>query len=363
MTVIATWTALTAVFDLGMGTLIIRERALSATDAQIARILQINARTNLAVLLSSGMSLLALAWATSSTTLLHCLPLALWFAAEKNGEVWLGLATAQNRAHLSTLSLLIRRGGALALFMGLLELWAPTIAFSLASVTASVAGNCLIRALMTSSIDRTGSMDIPVRLLVAKARPFYTNSIASQLRQFDLLVVQLVAGPLAAAAFAVPSRLMSPLRLAASAAAPSILKSSASGEQDGLRVAIRLSLMIQTAMTLCLALVATSADTTVPALLGESYASASTPVRVACIGLVFAIGVSLQTAILQGVGREGYVGRLSMLVAPASLLMIGTGASLGGATGAAWGLTIGFILHSTLLMPPLVKTATNLGAQ
>ena len=362
MTVIATWTALGAFFDLGMGTLIIRERAVGATDAQITHILRINALTNLAVLLMSATSLATLAIATDSATLFNCLPLALWFASEKNGQVWLGFATADDKAHLATLSLLIRRGGALLLFTILLHALEPALAFALASAGASTTGNLLIRAMIAHSLDRSTSSEISTRMLLAKARPFYANSLASQMRNFDLVVVQSLASPVAAAAFAIPSRLLSPLRLAASAAAPSIL-SSAAAEGSGLRSAIRLSLIIQFTMTAFLTLVAFTAQFSVTAVLGMAYSDAILPVQISCMGLIFAIAVTLQTAILQGAGWEQYAGKLSMIMAPISLAAIGAGASTGGAVGAAWGLTGGFVLHAALLAPPIYRTSTSLGGK
>ena len=94
-------------------------------------ILRLNLLTSALLTVTVGVGLVGYALATGRPTLLALLPLAVWIAAEKNGDVWLSLATADGRSHLATASILIRPSAVGT--SGQVTSWAPSLATRSAS--------------------------------------------------------------------------------------------------------------------------------------------------------------------------------------------------------------------------------------
>jgi O-antigen/teichoic acid export membrane protein len=101
-------------------------------------------------------------------------------------------------------------------------------------------------------------------------------------------------------------------------------------------------------MTVLLAIIAWQAELIIAASVGSSYAPAVGPLRVVCLGLVFASASTLMNASMQGLGFERAVASLSGVVSGCVLLGVGIGAHLGAASGAAIGLSTAYLVQCAL---------------
>ena len=340
-----------ALADLGLGPLLLREKSLDSTTGITARILRLNSMTSCALCLftAAGIGVLGL---YRSEEYILLLPLSIWIAAEKNGAVWLSLAIADGRTHLSAISLLLRRTVGLGIFVAFSKLIAVPLAFALGQAVASVLVNLLMRVRLRQTKSKGNGPSF--RQLSRRAIPFYLNSVGAQLRNLDVAIVFAVAGSLVGGVYAVPARLTSPLRMLPTTLGPVIVRYATMGTRTAFKAIRAVSLTVMAVMTLGMAVLFIGAPTLVGYTLGNAYLPSVLPLRITCIGLVFAFAISLQTSFLQGRGLEHFVGRVGIAVSVLVLPVIALGAALYGAAGAAAAVTASFAIHSLLLAP---KTA------
>ena len=338
-----------ALADLGLGPLLLRERSSDPETALTGPVLRLNLITSVVLASCAVTVLAALFGATSNSTFLFLIPLGIWLAAEKNGDLWLNIATAEGRTHLSAVSILLRRGLGLGLFALSAAVLPVGLAFAVGSALGSVVANLVIRTKLDAG-PRTPSPRH--RLAVVRAAiPFYLNSIAAQARNLDVVIVSALAGPVSAAMYAVPARITSPLRMLPTTLNPIIVRYSALGTTASLRAVKRVCTVVMIVMPLLMLAVALLAPYFIRSALGESYSDAVLPLRIICVGLVFAFAVSLQTSFLQGRGDERYVGRVAVVVTISTVAGLLLGAGLAGSTGAAMAIAINFFVHCALLVP------------
>ncbi len=345
------------VADFGLSGLLLRNQSVDARSASTGTILRLNLiiSTGLTVVVAAGLALLGLLL-SEETVLLTLIPLAVWMAAEKNGDVWLSLATAAGRTHLVTLSLLLRRGLGLVLFVALALAWPAPLAFAVALAASSVVTNLVMRSRLRMRVpapaDKPG-----YRAVALAALPFLLNSLAAMVRNVDVAIVSAAAGPVAAGIYAVPSRLASPLRMLPTTMSPLIVRYAALGTPAALQAVSRMALLVMTVMPASLALLAVFAPAIVDLVLGASYAAAVLPLRIVCIGLVFAFAISLETAFLQGRGEERFVGHVGLVVILVTVPGLFVGALAGGSTGAAIAASATYVVHFALLIGRTVRCA------
>ncbi len=340
--------------DFGLSGLLLREHSRDAPGGlSAAAILRLNLVTSALLTVGVVIGLAAYALVTDRPALLALLPLAGWIAAEKNGDAWLSLATASGRSHLVTWSILIRRGVALLMFLGLARIADITLAYAVAVAVGSVLANLVMRAYLRLP----ASVAEATRLgTVARAAwPFFLHSFATMIRTIDVAIVAAAAGPVAAGIYAVPSRLTTPLRMLPATLGPLIVRSAAIGTVVALRAIARVSAVVTGAMIAVLIVLAVVAEPLVDVVLGPSYAPAVLPLRVICVGLVFAFGVSLETNFLQGRGQERLVGRVGLAVAVLIVIGLALGARLAGPLGATVAASLSFVVQFLLLVAPTVR--------
>lgn len=340
------------VADFGLAGLLLRNQSLDRSSATAGVILRLNFLISTGLTMGVAVALTALGLSTSWPGLLMLVPLAIWMAAEKNGDVWLSLATAAGRSHLVTVSLLVRRGLSLLLFIVLAEGIATSLAFAVALAVGSVTANVLMR--VTLKVNPTQG-EHSYRSVARAALPFLFNSLAAMVRNLDVAIVSAAAGPVAAGIYAVPSRLTSPLRMLPTTMSPLIVRYAAIGTRASLRAVGRVSILVMTVMPAVLVVIAVWAPSIVEIVLGVSYATAVLPLRIICVGLVFAFAISLETSYLQGCGDASLVGRIGLAIVVVTIASLFAGALLGGSTGAAIAASATFALHFALLAGPTVR--------
>lgn len=91
-----------------------------------------------------------------------------------------------------------------------------------------------------------------------------------------------------------------------------------------------------------------------PLILGEAYSGAVLTVQIALAGLALAGAASLLGALLQGVGLKHFVATAAVAMSLSCLLAVGVGAWFFGATGAAVGLCLSFVVQTGLLLTRLL---------
>jgi O-antigen/teichoic acid export membrane protein len=335
------------VADFGLSSLLLRNQSADEQSAATSTILRLNLLISGGLTIAVGVGLTVLALTTSRSGLLMLLPLAVWMAAEKNGDVWLSLATAAGRTHLVTVSLLVRRGLSLVLFVLLAQALAAPLAFALALAIGSVTANLVMR---TNIPVRAAPHDVSYRSVARAALPFLLNSLAAMVRNVDVAIVSAAAGPVAAGIYAVPSRLASPLRMLPTTMSPLIVRYAALGTRPALGAVARMSALMMIVMPGALAVIVAFAPTIIELVLGASYTAAVLPLRIMCLGLVFAFAISLETSYLQGRGEERFVGRVGLVVVVVTVCGLFFGAMLGGSTGAAVAASATFVVHFALLV-------------
>jgi O-antigen/teichoic acid export membrane protein len=174
------------------------------------------------------------------------------------------------------------------------------------------------------------------------ARPFWLNSTAAQSRQLDLVIVNLLAPTTGAIEYAPVSRLITPLRLLPTSLAQALLATKSGS--DGRRVLLAMTMSISLFLACAVA-----AETLLVRALGETYRGSVPVLQVLLVGLCFAAYSSMRTTQLQKAHLEREVARIAMVSALLSLVLIGAGALIDGAVGAALGLTLGYALQSVAL--------------
>ncbi len=340
-------TVVGALSDLGLGPLLLRQLSLDRSYPRTTQILRTNSRTSVLLAVLSVTGLVALAAATHHPVLYMLVPLGIWVAAEKNGDLWLNLATADGRTQVSAVSILLRRGLGLAIFTALTLLLPTVWAFSIGLAVGSTLANVAIRNHLSPV--RLAVPPGGLRALLREAWPFYVNSVAAQARNLDVVLVSALASPVAAGIYAVPARLTSPLRMLPTSLGPVIVRYAAIGTPAALRAVKQVSGAVMIVMPGLMLAVAVSAPWLIGVSLGESFAGAVLPLRIICVGLVFAFGVSLQTSYLQGRGDERYVGAVGVAITGLTLISLAFGAAYAGSTGAAYAVSGTFLVHCVLL--------------
>lgn len=339
------------VFDLGLGTFVIRERARDSESPLLVRALQMNSGASLLMGLVGTTALLVTS--LGDATFLTYIPLIVAMAVERNADVRLGLALADGKARINVTNLVTRRTFALVLFVPLTYLahLDPIIAFGLASVAAATA-SALSAHLYIRGTDIERGTRTSVRTTLAAATPFWINSVATQARNLDALLVTVLAGPVVSGLYATASRLTGPLRILPTSLSAVLLPQATRLASDSAerRRWLRGVLKVTGVMLVFYGMLALVIPPLVPLVLGAEYAPSGTAVRIVLAGLVFAAAASLLSTTLQGWGDAAYVGKVAAVTTAVCLAAVGLGALELGASGAAIGLSLSFLVQAAALI-------------
>ncbi len=348
------------VLDLGISTYIVRERAADAGSGLVTMALELNSRLSFVLCIGAAIALGGLG-STIDDRFLLMLPLALWMSAERNAEVWLGVAFADQDWKVNFFNVLLRRILSLAIFL-ILHLFGtdPILSFCLATaVTASLSATWARRFVAPRLPPRQA---MSVRSLVRETWPYWLNAMATQARNLDVVFVGMAATAGQAGFYASASRLTSPLRILPTTLAKVLLPASARlapGDRGALH---RLALTMLGTMTVVYLTLLFVLPPLVPVALGDAYRSAIPALQLVLLGLPFAAGASLAGALLQGTGHKTFVARTTLATTALHLGMVLVGSLLFGATGAAGALSLSFVVQFALVTRRLVQTEQRLAA-
>lgn len=343
-----------ALLDLGIPTFVLQVRA-SGKDPQLLRYaLTVNGSTSLLLMLVSALALTGLGMFVSPI-FFAMLPLAVWIGAERNVEVWLGIALADGDARLNVTFLVGRRIAALALMLGAYFLGSgPIFAYSISLAFTSAVASIWARRLLTARVEVPVREKRRLKELLAVTGPYWIHSTATQVRNIDTALVALIANPAQAGYYAVASRLTGPMRILPTSLAAVVLPRVA--RENG-RVGRKLTLLIVFtlfAMSLLYAALAVVAPWAVETFLGQPYLPSVVPVQIVCAGLILGAVASLIAAVLQGMGQSRIVAVASVVASITCVVAIALGTIWWEAAGAAVGLVSSFAVQVLLMGGALI---------
>lgn len=339
--------------DLGLPTLVIRERAKDSSARVVTAALQLNNRLAAVMAVALLLALTVLGFTANSQFLL-LLPFAIWAAAERNADAWLGVVFADGDAWVNTLNLVGRRLGNLALFTVLTTSTGldPVLAFALSSAGAAVVSWSFAHRYVAPRLPAPTAMT--ARSLVAQSYPYWINSVATQARNLDTAVASIVAGTGQAGLYAASSRLTNPLRILPTSLASVLLPAASKRTSRTMGPLVTLVGASTAGFAALYGVLALVIPLGVPLVLGEDYRGAVPALQITALGLIFASAASLLGAVLQGVGLKSTVATAAVVTTATCLVGVALGGATAGATGAAVGLAASYVLQSGALLGRLV---------
>jgi O-antigen/teichoic acid export membrane protein len=335
-------------FDLGLPTLIVRERARDARDGIVTAALKLNNLFSIALsalLLITGV-FLAVAVDAQYWLLL---PFALWAAAERNADAWLGVALADGDSWINVMNLVLRRVLSLGTFLGL-STWTdtpPMLAIALAFAVAAALSWFFAHAYVSKRLVPSSRHTMPQ--LVSRSYPYWINSVSSQIQNLDVALTSAFAGPAQAGLYAAAARLTNPLRILPNSLATILLPAASKRTSSTIATLCKLVAGATAVFGLFYGALIFAMPWAVPVFLGDDYSGATFALQVTCGGLVFASGSSLASTLLFGIGLKHYVANIAVVTTFACLAGVIMGSITAGAAGAAIGLASAFVLQSVLL--------------
>lgn len=332
--------------DLGVSTLVTRERAVDPQSAVVVAALRFTRLSAGAMALVIGAGIAA-AGALVDPVYFAMLPLAVWAAAERNADVWLSVAFADGDAHLNVLNILGRRAATIVGFLGLAVLDVePVLAFALASAVAAVVAAGSARLAIRGRVPRDVE-PVSIGRVLSLARPYWANSVATQARNVDAALVGAIAGATQSGLYASGSRLTTPLRIIPTSLASILIPHSAraGASRVALRKTLKIAAITSGGMAVFYAALAAVVPFAVTPVLGDAYEDAEVVIIVVVLGLPFAAAASLFGGVLQGRGMARSVALGSTTCTVACIVGVLALTPAFGAVGAAAALSTSYLLQ------------------
>jgi O-antigen/teichoic acid export membrane protein len=335
-------------FDAGISTYSLRERAIAPAGRHLAYALRVGSRMAVLLALTLFLALLALGlWA--NPLYFRMLPLAIWAAAERNADLWLGLLVADGDTKKNVIILMTRRVIAFVLVLcGLWSSFDPVLVYSTALALSAITGSWWTRRVLGKSIGAPHERFTLTRLF-RQTRHYWVNSLSAQVRNIDGLVVTSLAGPIQAGFYSMSTRLINPLKIIPDSLAGVLLPAAASSGYDP-RPNRRGLLVISTILIAFLGVITFSLPLVVPIFLGRDYSGSVPCMQVIVGGLAFGSISSIVSALLMGTGQVRVVARIATITSVMCLSGVAIGAIAADALGAATGASLSFLVQGVLLI-------------
>ncbi|WP_217695599.1 lipopolysaccharide biosynthesis protein, partial [Pseudonocardia sp. Ae168_Ps1] len=237
-------------------------------------------------------------------------------------------------------SILLRRLVSCAVFLLLLvaDAGPGTMLYAIGMASGAAIGSVHIRQLLRRHgvVARRATAVVDV---LRRSVPFAINDLSVQSRALDVFLVAALTSPAGAGFYSAASKLTSPFQLLSSTLAAVVLPATARADYGARRRLLRAVVGLTAVLTILAAPVGWFGTEVSVLLLGDAYASAGPLVAVFVVTFpVVALATPL-AALLQGMGRERFVGLQSLV---SSVLLLGAVAAggwwwdeMGAATGFA----------------------------
>ncbi len=336
---------LQTVIDLGLTTYIVRLRALEPTSEYLKEALRIVSRISILTGSLGVASMSILAW--HDHRYLPFIPFAIWIAVDRQVETWLAIPLADGDTIQNATSLVTRRTISfvvliVAAAIGVDPLFGYTFGLALGSTIS-----CFV--VMEKNRVPFRRFKVPPRKVIRTARPYWANSVATQLRNFDTLIVTAIAGTTQGGYYGAASRLTTPLRIIPTSFAQVLMPAAARSGQSGRNALLRSVLVLMAATALLYGVVAVIMPLAVPLVLGREFDDSILIIQIVCGGLAFAAISSQMNSLLQGWGQLKQVAVISAITSISCLLGVAVAVMWWGGVGAAIALTASYMLQVVLL--------------
>lgn len=331
----------------GLRTYLVRMRAQYPDAKIVGGLLRLETRIDLWVAGIGFLAAVAAAILDARCALL--IPLAIWLAADKHTEAWLAIPLSDGSAWQNSVSLVARRAGALAIFLGAVSAGVEAgVSFATGLAVSSLASALFLRSRISTYV-RTAGKIISFRETFRATRSYWINSLAAQARNMDTVIVGAILGAGAAGYYGAAARLTTPLQMIPSSFA-SVLMPAAAKAKSGDRSIIKPTIFLLIVSAIFYAVIASFTPIVVPAVLGDEYAGAVRVIQVVCVGLTFSSAASQLNALLQGWGYPAPVARISVTSTSACLVSVAGASMLFGVMGAGVALAGSYALQTVLLL-------------
>ncbi|WP_334683881.1 oligosaccharide flippase family protein [Arthrobacter sp. CAN_A214] len=343
-------TVLQSIFDLGISTYLVKERALNPDSVYVHAGLLVNRFASGGLLIFSSLLLLG-AGVILNPDYISLVPLALWVAGDRFIETRLGLAIADGKAHIASTNLFLRRTISLSIYLLVTFCGVPPLAAVSASFSASTLISLIcMPKLKYSVLSGERNQRALIRDVIRLSRPFWFNSVATQVRNIDTLVVSGVGGLTTGGLYGLVARAIGPLRILSTSLSAVLLPAASRAGGSSLSHLRRSVGVLIVSLAVFYSLIVVIVPYVVPAFLGSAYEGAVFPMQIVIGSLIFASVASLLNAVLQATGREWYVAHVSATTSLLTLLLCGLGAVVAGAVGAAIGVAVTFVVQALALL-------------
>ena len=349
-----------AITDMGVTSHMTSSRASNSAASEVPTALIFNAWSSVAMTLV----LILFGWILHTVTDVGFMPLTLLAFStgfDRYASLLVTVALADGNPRLFVGNTNLRRVITLMAMIALLLLNMDGLnAFSIATVIGSIVG--AVGAYLTTRRYISYRGRTRLRNLLRGSWPYWLNSIGMQLRNADVLVVAIIAGPLSSGLFASASRLTSPFRIIPTALATVLLPnvSRLRANNESLRPALRASVLVIAVSTVVYGVGALLVPLVLVPVLGHEYAGSELPIQLVLLGMPFAAVASLSGSVLQALGRARLVGYIAIGFSVGCLVIVGLGGLIDGAVGAAVGLSASFVVQSALLVAWLPSSRKRL---
>ncbi|MET4899386.1 oligosaccharide flippase family protein [Paenarthrobacter sp. CC6] len=335
------------VFDAGLSTYVIRERALHKRSPSIPLALSYGTRLALTLGILTLVSLILLGWFANSTYFLM-LPLCIWIAAERNADLWLGLLVADGDAERNVLILVARRLLTVLIFeLAVLLSVDPILGFSMGMMFSALLGVVVTRRQIIPSLGFPEA--IGFRELMRRTRHFWMNSVFAQARNLDAILVSSFAGPVQAGFYSMGTRLINPLRILPDSLAGVMLPAASRGTYRPTEFRKKVIVVIG-GISALFVLIALSCPIAIPIFLGAAYEGMVPATQIIVVGLAFGSVASILNALLMARGHEHAVAVTTGLTTGLCIVGVVIGASSAQSFGAAVGAAVSFVIQAAIVV-------------
>lgn len=275
--------------------------------------------------------------------------LMLWGAGEKLSNIGLSLAITLNDSKEVRRNILSRKIFSFCCFLIIsLELSWTSENFCLFLGATSITGGAIsifrfrkyFSEIHLKNINKVFRMGIP----------FYSNSVANQLRNLDVFFLNFFVSPLVAGNYALALRYSQPFSIPMSTLAQTgITAFSSKGLVVRKKFLTRYSRVFKFSLFCACLVLLFPMDFIVQTYL-PTYSELSLSFKVQCFAFILFGIIALETSILQGVGREIFLAKFSIFWIFATLILIVAGGLYKGVIGSSLGLLLGNLIQSIFLL-------------
>ncbi|ROZ85959.1 lipopolysaccharide biosynthesis protein [Gordonia sp. OPL2] len=277
--------------------------------------------------------------------------LVAWGLVDNYVESWLGLSLADGRVYENAIATIARRSVALLVVVVAVAESGNT---ALCAAVGLLAGSAIVLPLVIWRNKRhmPGALGLSWSVATYRSsRGFWINSLAVQLRNFDVAILAVTgASALAVGMYGAASRLVSPFRIIPTSFALVLMPHASRVGRSGARALLAPVLLVVALSSIVFASIAALSPFVIPMFLGDSYVDAVPCIQIICVGLVFASMASQFSSLLQGWGHTNLVATVAVISCAATFVGLGFVGGFGlGAVTAAVVLCIAFAVQALLL--------------